>query len=70
MRKSPRARTLRYYQADIEIEPIPDKGTSIHWHGAYSTRWGMGWLMRPCRQRYMQRMADGPASQAEKVGNP
>ena len=57
---------MRNYQAGSEIEPAPDGGTSIRWHGAYSTRWGMGWLMR----RYMQKMADGLASHAEKVANP
>lgn len=61
---------MRNYQADIEIEPASDGGTSIHWHGVYSTRWGMGWLMRPYLQRYMQRMANGLASHAEKVAHP
>jgi hypothetical protein len=60
---------MRNYQADIEIEPAPDGGTAIHWHGAYSTRWGMGWLMGPYLQRYMQRMADGLASHAEKIAS-
>jgi polyketide cyclase/dehydrase/lipid transport protein len=58
---------MRNYQADIEIEQASDGGTSVHWYGAYSTRWGMGWLMRPYLQRYMQKMADGLASHAEKV---
>jgi hypothetical protein len=58
---------MRNYQADVEIEPASDGGTSIHWHGAYSTRWGMGWLMRAYLQRYMQRMADGLASHADEV---
>jgi hypothetical protein len=61
---------MRDYQADIEIEPASDGGTSIHWHGTYSTRWGMGWLMGPYLQRYMQRMANGLASHAEKVARP
>lgn len=55
------------YQVQIEIEPTSDGGTSIHWHGGYSTRWGMGWLMRPYLQRFMQKMADGLASYAETV---
>jgi hypothetical protein len=58
---------MRNYQADIEIEPTADGGTSIHWHGVYSARWGMGWLMRPYLQRFMQKMADGLASHAETV---
>jgi hypothetical protein len=61
---------MRNYQADIEIESAADGTTSINWHGTYSTRWGIGWLMGPYLQRYMQKMADGLASHAEKVANP
>jgi hypothetical protein len=32
----------RNYEAQTEIEPTSAGGTSIHWHGVYSTRWGMG----------------------------
>jgi hypothetical protein len=41
----------RDYQAGIAIEPASDGGTSIHWHGVYSTLWGLGWYVRPCLQR-------------------
>jgi Polyketide cyclase / dehydrase and lipid transport len=58
---------MRNYQAQIEIEPTSDGGTAIHWHGVYSTRWGMGWFMQPYLQRFMQKMADGLASYAETV---
>jgi CubicO group peptidase (beta-lactamase class C family) len=58
------------YQADIEIEPTADGGASVHWHGVYSTRRGMGWFMQPYLQRYMQKMADGLVSHAEKVAKP
>ena len=61
---------MRNYHADIEIEPAPGGGTSVHWHGVYSTRWGMGWLMRPYLQRFMQKMADGLVSHAETVAGP
>jgi hypothetical protein len=58
---------MRNYQADIELEPASGGGTSVRWHGVYSTRWGMGWLMRPYLQRFMQKMADGLASHAETI---
>jgi len=61
---------MRDYQADIEIKPTADGGTSVHWHGVYSTRWGMGWLMGPYLQRYMQRMADGLVSHGEEIASP
>jgi hypothetical protein len=50
---------IRNYRAVIELTPAPDGGTFIRWHGIYSTRWGMGWLM--------QRMVDGLASHAAAV---
>ena len=55
---------MRNYQAAVELTPTPDGGTLIRWHGAYSTRWGMGWLMQRYMQRFMQRMVDGLASHA------
>lgn len=58
---------MRDYQAAIELEPASDGGTSIHWHGVYSTRWGLGWYMQPYLQRYMQKMADGLATHAEMI---
>ncbi|WP_268908417.1 SRPBCC family protein [Catenulispora pinistramenti] len=58
---------MRDYQATIELEPAPDAGTSIHWYGAYSTRWGMGWYLGPYLQRYMRKMADGLAAHAEMI---
>ncbi|MEY9862045.1 uncharacterized protein YndB with AHSA1/START domain [Catenulispora sp. GAS73] len=61
---------MRDYQAAIETEPAPDGGTSIHWHGVYSTRWGLGWYMGPYLQRYMQKMADGLAAHAETLAAP
>jgi Polyketide cyclase / dehydrase and lipid transport len=55
---------IRNYRAAIELTPAPDGGTVIRWHGTYSTRWGMGWLMRSVMRRTMQRMVDGLASPA------
>jgi hypothetical protein len=43
------------YQAQTEIEPTSAGGTSIHWHGVYSIRWGMGLLIGPYPQRFMPR---------------
>ena len=57
---------MRNYQAVVELTPTSEGGTLIRWHGAYSTRWGMGLLMQRFMQRFMQRMADGLASHAER----
>lgn len=55
---------MRNYRAAVELAPTAGGGTFIRWHGTYSTRWGLGWLMQRYLQRFMQRIADGLASHA------
>ncbi|WP_331769903.1 SRPBCC family protein (plasmid) [Embleya sp. NBC_00888] len=55
---------IRDYRAVVDLTPAADGGTVIHWHGTYSTRWGMGWLMERVMRGVMQRMADGLAAHA------
>nr|WP_042185309.1 SRPBCC family protein [Kibdelosporangium sp. MJ126-NF4]CEL16692.1 hypothetical protein [Kibdelosporangium sp. MJ126-NF4]CTQ88957.1 hypothetical protein [Kibdelosporangium sp. MJ126-NF4] len=57
-------KAIHDYKAVIDLTPTPNGGTAIHWHGTYSTRWGMRWLMRGVMRRVMQRMADGLADHA------
>lgn len=53
---------IHNYRAVVDLTPTSDGGTVIHWHGTYSARWGMGWLMNRTMPRVMQRMADGLAA--------
>ncbi|WP_309114284.1 SRPBCC family protein [Saccharothrix sp.] len=55
------------YRATIDLAPTPDGGTTIHWHGTYKARWGLGWLMKRVMPRVMQQMADGLASHASTL---
>ena len=56
--------TIRDYRAVLALTPTSDGGTTIHWHGTYNARWGLGWLMKRVMRRVMQQMADGLASHA------
>jgi hypothetical protein len=56
--------TIRNYRAVIDLAPTSGGGTTIHWHGTYDARRGLGWLMKRVMPRTMQRMADGLASHA------
>ncbi|KAA8888948.1 SRPBCC family protein [Nocardia colli] len=55
---------IRDYQAVVDLVPAANGGTTIHWYGTYTARWGLGWLMRTVMRRTMQRMADGLAAHA------
>jgi uncharacterized protein YndB with AHSA1/START domain len=55
---------IRNYRAVIDLAPTSDGGTTIHWHGTYNAKWGLGWLMKRLLHRVMQQMADGLASHA------
>ncbi|MBP2471210.1 uncharacterized protein YndB with AHSA1/START domain [Crossiella equi] len=52
------------YRAVVELTPTPDGGTTIDWHGTYSARPGLGWLVRRVMDRTMRRMAEGLAAHA------
>ncbi|WP_029892476.1 SRPBCC family protein [Nocardia brasiliensis] len=58
---------LRDYRAVIDLTGTPGGHTTIHWHGTYTPRWGMGWLMKRTMQRVMQQMADGLAAHAARL---
>ncbi|MDL4815076.1 SRPBCC family protein [Actinomadura opuntiae] len=57
--------SMRNYQARIELEPAPNSGTVIHWHGEYETSWLLRWFMPRYLQKFMQGMAEGLARYAE-----
>ncbi|MBN6038218.1 SRPBCC family protein [Amycolatopsis sp. 195334CR] len=59
--------TIHDYRAVVDLTPTPDGGTLIHWHGTYSARTGLGWLMQGVMRRVMQRMADGLATHAAEI---
>ena len=61
---------MRNYHAAVELTPTSAGGTFIRWHGAYSARWGIGWLMQRYMRRFMQRMVDGLASHAAQQARP
>jgi hypothetical protein len=58
---------LKDYRAVIELEPTTAGGTTIHWHGTWRMRPGIGWTMPFILPRVMRRMADDLAAYAATV---
>ncbi|XVV07952.1 SRPBCC family protein [Actinosynnema sp. CA-248983] len=58
---------MRDYRASVDLAPTADGGTTIHWHGTYQARWGLGRLTKRVLPRVTQQMADGLAAHASTL---
>ena len=61
---------VRDYVGEVDLEPTPGGGTTIHWHSSFSPRTpGTGWILEHGIRRFLQRTARGLAAYAETTSD-
>ena len=57
---------LRDYQANVDLAPLPDGGTSIRWQSSFDAKYpGTGWFWRMVMNRVLRNTAEKLAAGAE-----
>ena len=59
---------VRDYRADIDLHPLPDGGTRIHWHTVFRAKVpGFGWLYQRALDKATRQFIEGLAEYAQRV---
>ena len=62
---------FRDYIGEVDLDPVPGGGTSIHWHSSFEPKYpGTGRLMERGLQRFLGQNAQGLAEYAATVAAP